>query len=267
MDAHPCPDPMGTMPEHEKSERALGLSPAQVVGSALAATSAALVASMAGTAGTIIGAGVGSLIATVGAAVYTWWIRRTGEIARRTAAQMRLAALATQPLPRTVAQGPMRFRKDRGSATDQGAAEAGTPPEGQHVDTADPDRPEDQDETRFTLPWRKILLATAVVGVITLATITVIEGIAGRPVSSLTGGSDSTGTSVGHVVRSDDNAEKAPTEEDQAPPATEEPTPGQDVTTDAPEPTPSVDPEPTEEPSEEPSAPVPSETVEEPAVP
>jgi hypothetical protein len=260
------------MAEDEKRERALGLSPAQVVGSALAATSAALIASTTGTAGTIIGAGVGSIVATVGSAIYTWWLRRTSEIARRTAAQMRLAALATQPLPRTVAQGPMRFRRDRGSATDQAAGR----PEEESATVADTDAgprsvpqngeesgEESGDEPGFRLPWGKVLVATAVVAAITLGTITLIEGIAGRPVSSLTGGSDSTGTSVGHVVGSDDD-EKAPAEDEQPTPApSEEPAPTEEPgSTEVPEPTPTStpeEPEPSVTPTDEPS---PTESVE-----
>ena len=55
----------------------LGLSPAQVAGSALAAVSGALLASFAGTTGTIIGTAIGSVVATVGAAIYTQSLRTT----------------------------------------------------------------------------------------------------------------------------------------------------------------------------------------------
>ena len=47
----------------------LGLGPAQIAASALAAVTSALAASFLGVAGTIIGAAVGSVVATVGAAV------------------------------------------------------------------------------------------------------------------------------------------------------------------------------------------------------
>ena len=63
--------------------------PTQVAGSALAAMSGAFLASYLGTAGTIIGAVVGSLVATVGTAAYTWWLRRTSEVVKRTATQVR----------------------------------------------------------------------------------------------------------------------------------------------------------------------------------
>jgi hypothetical protein len=49
----------------------------------------AFLASYLGTAGTVIGAAVGSLIATVGTTAYTWWLRRTSEVVKRTATQVR----------------------------------------------------------------------------------------------------------------------------------------------------------------------------------
>ena len=59
----PTLDPTGHMPQDndQKPARTLGLSPAQIAGSALSAVSAAFVASWAGTTGTLIGAAVGSV--------------------------------------------------------------------------------------------------------------------------------------------------------------------------------------------------------------
>jgi hypothetical protein len=256
---------MGNMTEEDNSDnrdRALGLSPAQVAGSALAAVSSAVVASTAGTAGTLIGAGVGSVIATVGAAIYTWWLRRTHETAKRVAARARQAALATQPLPRTVAQGPLRSRKDR-AAAEQGGTTGKTPAERAADDAEEGEQP------GFTLPWGKVLIAAALVAVIALATITLIEGLTGKPVSSLTGGSDSTGTSVGHLVGSDDEPEKPAEDKSPTPEPTVEPN---SQGTDEPVPTPSVSVEPEPEPqpgevTETPSAPVPTETADQPTEP
>ena len=175
----------------EKPERSTGLTPAQVVGSALAAVSAALLASFAGTTGTIIGAAVGSVVATVGSAAYTWWLRRTSDVVRRTAAQVRQTALLTGPLPRTVAQGPLR--------TDDDGHE-----------TIDPAAVGKKDEGRSGLPWGKVLLASAAVMVAALGGITTVEAITGKPISSWFGGNDS-GTSVGHFVGSDKKHVSKPT--------------------------------------------------------
>ncbi len=78
----------GIMTRHQQPRR-LELSPAQIAGSALAAMSGAFFASWAGTTGTLVGAALGSMIATVGAATYTWSLRRTSDAVRRTAGQVR----------------------------------------------------------------------------------------------------------------------------------------------------------------------------------
>ena len=171
--------------EHEKDERTLGLSAAQVAGSALAAVSGAILASTAGVTGTVIGAAVASVVATVGAAIYTWSLRRTTVAVRKTAAQVRQAALVSGPLPRTVVQGPLRTIKERAAAK---SAE-------RESDTRDPDDPDsdpdsDEDSWRRAIPWGKVLLASLAITVLALAGITVVEAVTGKPISSVTGGSD-----------------------------------------------------------------------------
>jgi hypothetical protein len=267
---------MGNMAEEDKPERALGLSPAQVLGSALAAVSSAVVASTAGTTGTLIGAAVGSVIATVGAAIYTWWLRRTHETAKKVAAKARQAALATQPLPRTVAQGPLRSRKERAAAARDAAGEkpregAGDEAGEQAGATADGPDPGPDGETFVhslrRMPWRKVALATALVAVITLATLTLVEGLAGKPVSSITGGSDAEGTSVGHVVGSDDEPEKPADDESPVPEEpTSEPTTPEESVEPVPSPSAPSEPEPSDA-TEVPQTPEDTATADEPTQP
>ncbi len=83
-------------PEHR--ERKLELSTTQITGSALAAMSGAFFASWAGTTGTIVGAALGSVIVTVGAATYTWSLQRTRDAVKRTVTAGRLR---TTPEPET----------------------------------------------------------------------------------------------------------------------------------------------------------------------
>ena len=78
----PTPPPPTTSPAEgdpapATDERRLGVSGTQVATSALASISAAFVASLFGVAGTIVGAAVVSVVATVGAAIYGRGIRRT----------------------------------------------------------------------------------------------------------------------------------------------------------------------------------------------
>jgi hypothetical protein len=63
--------------------RRLGLSGSQVAARALAAVSSAVAASYLGVGGTVIGAGVGSVIATVSTALYQHSLTRTNERIRR----------------------------------------------------------------------------------------------------------------------------------------------------------------------------------------
>jgi hypothetical protein len=146
-------------PEHR--ERKLDLSPIQITGSALAAMSGAFFASWAGTTGTIVGAAVGSVIVTVGAATYTWSLQRTRDAVRRTTAQVRQTGDQSggQPVER-----PERRRRD--------------------------------------LPWGRLALTSVAVMTLGLGGITAIEAVTGKPASSLTGSSDSTGTTLGNAVGS-----------------------------------------------------------------
>ncbi|GAB3579915.1 hypothetical protein GCM10027445_49260 [Amycolatopsis endophytica] len=71
--------------KEESSEKKAGLSPAQVLASALAAVTAAFLGSTLGVAGTVIGAGVASIVTTVGGELYLRSLRRTRAAARKTA--------------------------------------------------------------------------------------------------------------------------------------------------------------------------------------
>lgn len=231
---------------HDKDERPLGLSPAQVAGSALAAVSGALLASFAGTTGTIIGAAVGSVVATVGAAIYTWSLRHTSAAVRRTAAQVRQTALLTGQLPRTVAQGPLRMKGGKASPT---------PAETEAAATED----DETDAGQRSLPWGKLALASVGMTAVVLGGITTFEAVTGHPLSSLIGGDDSTGTSVGDFVGTSDkntSENKQPTKgttpsEDasQAPGPDTDTSRAPDVpdTSVVPTPEPSVTPEPSTE--------------------
>ncbi len=230
-------DPTEIMAQ-EKEDRMLGLSPAQVAGSALAAVSGALLASFAGTTGTIIGTAVGSVVATVGGALYTWSLKRSSAAVRRTAAQVRSTALLTGPLPRTVVQGPMRSKDGTGPPTPS-EVEA----ESAEAEAAADAEPE---SAARALPWRKLALASLAVTVLALGGITTFEALTGKPIASLVGGDDSQGTSVGNLVRPSDDT------------SSEDRTPSEDPT--APTEEESQEPDPDTEPTEVPEVPVPSVT-------
>ncbi|BDM71730.1 hypothetical protein HEK616_52170 [Streptomyces nigrescens] len=77
----------------KKKEKRIDLSVAQVSGSALAAAVAAYLAGQLGVYGTIIGAGLVSVVATTGGSIFQHLFRRTGE-------QIKEASVSTRPRPR-----------------------------------------------------------------------------------------------------------------------------------------------------------------------
>src|SRR4051812_29332681 len=86
------------------------LSALQVAAGALAAVSAAVIASFFGVAGTVIGAAVASVVSTVGAAVYTESMRRTHAGLRR--AGSRLARRPQSPVNRSAGRPPLPAHLD-----------------------------------------------------------------------------------------------------------------------------------------------------------
>ncbi|MDQ0378853.1 hypothetical protein [Amycolatopsis thermophila] len=85
-----------TEEKEESSEKKAGLSPAQVVASALAAVTAAFLGSTLGVAGTVIGAGIASIVTTVGGEVYLRSLRRTRAAARKTAELLAVSEIRQQ---------------------------------------------------------------------------------------------------------------------------------------------------------------------------
>ncbi|GHF02506.1 hypothetical protein GCM10017786_39830 [Amycolatopsis deserti] len=85
-----------TEEKEESGEKKTGLSPAQVVASALAAVTAAFLGSTLGVAGTVIGAGIASIVTTVGGEVYLRSLRRTRAAARKTAELLAVAETRQQ---------------------------------------------------------------------------------------------------------------------------------------------------------------------------
>ncbi|WP_433654965.1 hypothetical protein ACQPW1_29145 [Nocardia sp. CA-128927] len=74
------------MSEEQKgtSEEKAGLKPSQVTAAALAAVTAAFLGSTLGVAGTVAGAGIASVVSTVGGELYLRSMRKTKEAAQRT---------------------------------------------------------------------------------------------------------------------------------------------------------------------------------------
>jgi hypothetical protein len=144
----------------------LEVSGTQVAAGALASVSAAVVASLFGAAGTLIGAAVASVVSTVGSAIYGVWIRHTGEKLRQT--QGVLPFRPTLPTLRSIPKG----RMERG---------------------------------RAWLRRRRwgVLAGIGLVFVATMAVVTLVEAVGQRPLSGIAGHDSSGTTSIGAVVRGD----------------------------------------------------------------
>ena len=162
--------------EAESSEKNSILSPVQIAAGALAAVSAAVVASFFGLAGTLIGAALASVVSTVSAALYSESLRRTNE--RLRLARSRVAGPAGEPdatrvLPRQLdpRRAPVR-RRPR---------------------------------------WPRIAVGAAAVFGLAMGIVTGVEMIGQQPVSALVGtSSSSTTTTIGALSKAGSDREEKP---------------------------------------------------------
>ncbi|MFI1470955.1 hypothetical protein [Streptomyces wuyuanensis] len=152
-----------------QQERRLDLSVPQVAGSALAAVAAAVLASRLGVYGTILGAGLVSVVATCGGSLFQHLFRRTGEQIRDVTQQAR----------------PNGTRLSAGSPEPEPPASGGPPGRGEFGEAT----------THGTRVRRRPALAAAVVFVVAMLGITAYELASGQ---DLAGGR---GTTVGTAVR------------------------------------------------------------------
>ncbi|MGB3257645.1 MAG: hypothetical protein WBG89_02820 [Ornithinimicrobium sp.] len=136
-------------------------------GSALGAVSAAVLLSTLGVVGTLLGAALGSLVITVGGALYTHSMNVTKEKAGAAASRL---AKPRQP-----------ERVD--------APKSGQAPEPLETPLAQ----EPRGQVLRGLPWKRIIGLAAALFALTMAIILAFELTTGRAVSTYTGGTDNTG--------------------------------------------------------------------------
>jgi hypothetical protein len=145
--------------DRTSERRALDLSVVQVCASALAAVAAAILASELGVYGTIIGAAVVSVGATIGGAMFQHLFRRTGEGIRN--------RVPSGTPPVTVAEGESVRTYRAGGG-------------------------------RFRLwGWKGRALLAGLVFVLAMGTLTVVELVAGKPVAAVVRNEPGSGTSLG----------------------------------------------------------------------
>ena len=167
----------------------------QSSGAALAAVSSAVLLSTFGVAGTLIGAAVGSLVITVGGALYTYSIKAT----RQRVAMAQTVATAriglAQARVRNASDAVVERRPGAADAAAEDMAEAEVDLD--HARTLLEDELDDADDrppwrsVLRGLPWKRIGMGALATFVVAMVVIVAFELVTGRAVSSYTGGSDS----------------------------------------------------------------------------
>ncbi|MFE2873213.1 hypothetical protein [Embleya sp. NPDC059259] len=199
------------MPERTENERRrIDVNAVQVVGSALAAISSAFLLSTLGVAGTVIGAALASVVATVGSAVYVHLFRRTGEQLRDVRATLSPPHEGgPSPDPGAVPDRPVGVA-DRRPATDEtmllpvGGYEwvgpgADAPGGASRADDAEHAAPsEGPGERRVWLA--RSLVGAVLVFVVAMGVVTLAETAIGRSFASLFGHGDAGGSTISRIV-------------------------------------------------------------------
>jgi hypothetical protein len=217
----------------------------KTIAGALAAVSSAVLLSTLGAAGTIIGAALGSVIATVGGALYSQGLARSRE---------RLAQAQSLALRRVgIAQAEVR-RANRHQGDDP-AVDAHLAHADERLGEAKADLGAIADEPPavgwrerlVVLPWKRISLVAAGLFVTAILAITAFELLAGESVSSITGGTDGDGGPT--ITRIGGGSD---TSRDDRAPSDDTATPSGEPSSEPPDEASPTD-EPTDEPSESPS--------------
>jgi hypothetical protein len=167
-----------------------------LLATAAAAATAAFVASRLGVGGTIVGAALISVIASIGAEIYTTAAHRTTERvadlarAKRSTNEVPEVPLTSMVDPESTVPAP----DDDDVADDGGRASSG--PQDEDPAVSGPERV--GPPLRFS--WVHVAGVAGIVFLAVVGGITALELIAGRPLSSWWTDDSSTGTTIGQVV-------------------------------------------------------------------
>src|SRR3954451_5965022 len=170
------------------------LSAVQVAASALASVSAAVVASLFGVAGTVVGAGLVAVLSTTGSAIYSASMKRTSNQLRRAREQLLTARSAEgrRGAATAVLEAPTRLRRSHDDEYGGGFL--------RRFKRGNSDG--DGSTSRWRrgwltvgsgrgLKWTALAGAAVLVFAIAIGVVTLIEGITQKPISALAGNSTS----------------------------------------------------------------------------
>jgi hypothetical protein len=173
-----------------EEKRRIEVNWVQSLAGALAAVTSAVLLSTVGVAGTLIGAALGSLAATLGSAIYSFYIRETKakveEVTTVAASRLGRAHARVREASRDVAAG------EPGAEQELARADADL----QRARVLVEEKREEPTQVGWRtvlagLPWKRIALVALGVFIAAMVAIVSFELITGRAISSYTGGSDS----------------------------------------------------------------------------
>jgi hypothetical protein len=199
------------MTEEPDATERLEIDWLRAIAGALAAVASAVLLSTLGAAGTLLGAAIGSFVVTVASTMFARGISSS----KRTLSKKQKAA--AEKVDNAQADVLRAARADDAAAQES------------HLDHAEeqlgearaeldeaivPASPVRWRERLSRLSWKHIGLGTLGLFVVTLVVITAFELVAGRSVSSITGGSDSGDTTIGQVSGLDSGGSDQPDPDD-----------------------------------------------------
>lgn len=224
------------------SEDRLQIDWLKAIAGALAAVASAFLLSTLGAAGTIIGAAIGSLVVTISSAFFSTGLARS----KRTLAHTQASAREKVGLAQAEVQRAGRADDTAAHDSHLKHAEEQLAEANEELDQAVADAaPVAWKQRLAALPWKRITWVTIALFVVAVLLITAFELVAGRSVSSITGGSSNEGTTIGHVRESGSGDDDKPKDDPGDGPSQ---TPSEP--TESTEPSESSEPTPTEEPTE-----------------
>jgi hypothetical protein len=182
----------------------------QILASAGGAVLSAVIASIFGVKGTIVGVAIGSVAATTGTALLFQSIERTNAAVKQVVVRVPEHTKLLRRLGGTTTAGVTETEPATSSPLAEETATTATGPDGA-VTAADAEPAEDQTEPVPATPaapgavaglrWPVVAAMIAGVFVFSLLLVTGVELIAGRPLADLFGG-HSSGTTVEHIFES-----------------------------------------------------------------
>lgn len=181
----------GNLEEVTGEKRRIEVNWVQSTAGALAAVTSAVLLSTVGVAGTLIGAALGSIAATIGSAVYSYYIsytkERVSEVSTLAVSRLGSAHARVRAASQDVAAGDPGVQEEL-SRADADLQRARTLVDQQQEEL--PARPGWR-VVLAGLPWKRIAVVAAGLFVAAMVVILAFELLTGRAISSYTGGSDS----------------------------------------------------------------------------